>query len=68
MLSAGNRPSVHDNVTFDDAPEDDTINFRVGRHSGNLLPVELTRAAADDYLRTSGAFGRNAGATRPEVG
>ena len=40
-------------VTFDGAPEPGTINFGVGQPSADLLPVELMRIAADDFLRTA---------------
>ena len=40
-------------VTFDGAPEPGTINFGVGQPSADLLPVELLRIAADDFLRSA---------------
>jgi DNA-binding transcriptional MocR family regulator len=40
-------------VTFDDEPAPGTINFGVGQPSADLLPVELIRTAADDYLRSA---------------
>ena len=38
-------------VTFDRAPPPGTVNFGVGQPSADLLPVELMRAAAEDFLR-----------------
>ena len=51
-----------DDVTFDEAPEADTIDFGVGQPSADLLPVEIIRAAADDYLRSARPIELNYGA------
>ncbi len=37
-------------VTFDAAPPPGTINFGVGQPSADLLPIDLVRTAAEDYL------------------
>jgi DNA-binding transcriptional MocR family regulator len=39
--------------TFDEAPAPGTIDFGVGQPSADLLPVEMIRTAADDYLRSA---------------
>jgi len=48
-------------VTFDGAPEPGTINFGVGQPSADLLPVELMRTAADDFLRSANPVDLNYG-------
>ncbi len=37
-------------VTFDSAPPPGVINLGIGQPSADLLPVDLLRAATDDYL------------------
>ncbi len=44
---------MSDRVTFDGAPAAGSINFGVGQPSADLLPVDLIRTAADDYLRNA---------------
>ncbi len=44
---------MSEKITFDGAPEPGTINFGVGQPSADLLPVELLRVAADDFLRSA---------------
>ena len=56
-----------DRVTFDDAPAPDTINFGVGQPSADLLPVEIIRAAADDYLRSAQPIELNYGAKQGDA-
>ena len=38
-------------VNFDEAPPPGHINFGIGQPSADLLPVEVMRAAAEDFLR-----------------
>jgi 2-aminoadipate transaminase len=40
-------------VTFDIAGDPDVINFGIGQPSGDLLPVELVRTAAERFLRSA---------------
>ena len=48
-------------VSRDKAEPTGTINFGIGQPSADLLPVELIRTAADDYLRRAQAEELNYG-------
>jgi DNA-binding transcriptional MocR family regulator len=54
-------------VTFDGAPEPGTINFGVGQPSADLLPVELLRIAADDFLRSAKPVELNYGERQGDI-
>ena len=54
-------------VTFDGAPEPGTINFGVGQPSADLLPVELMRTAADDFLRSAQPIELNYGERQGDI-
>ena len=54
-------------VTFDGAPEPGTINFGVGQPSEDLLPVELLRTAADDFLRSAKPVELNYGERQGDI-
>ena len=54
-------------VTFDGAPEAGTINFGVGQPSEDLLPVELLRKAADDFLRSAKPVELNYGERQGDI-
>jgi 2-aminoadipate transaminase len=54
-------------VTFDGAPEPGTINFGVGQPSADLLPVELMRIAADDFLRNAMPMELNYGERQGDI-
>jgi 2-aminoadipate transaminase len=54
-------------VTFDGAPEPGTINFGVGQPSADLLPVELMRIAADDFLRNAQPIELNYGERQGDI-
>jgi len=54
-------------VTFDGAPEPGTINFGVGQPSADVLPVELLRAAADDFLRGAKPIELNYGERQGDI-
>ena len=54
-------------VTFDGAPEPGTINFGVGQPSADLLPVELMRIAADDFLRSAKPVELNYGERQGDI-
>lgn len=48
-------------VIFDDAPASGHINFAVGQPSADLLPVDLIRTAAEDFLRHAHPLDMNYG-------
>jgi DNA-binding transcriptional MocR family regulator len=48
-------------VIFDEAPPSGHINFAVGQPSADLLPVELIRTAAEDFLRHAHPLNMNYG-------
>ena len=54
-------------VTFDGAPDPGTINFGVGQPSADLLPVELMRIAADDFLRSAQPIEFNYGERQGDI-
>lgn len=54
-------------VTFDGAPDPGTINFGVGQPSADLLPVDLMRIAADDFLRSAQPIELNYGERQGDV-
>jgi DNA-binding transcriptional MocR family regulator len=54
-------------VTFDGAPPPGTINFGVGQPSADLLPVDLIRAATEDYLACAQAVELNYGVREGDV-
>jgi DNA-binding transcriptional MocR family regulator len=54
-------------VTFDGAPEPGTINFGVGQPSADVLPVELLRVAADDFLRAAKPIELNYGEKQGDI-
>jgi len=54
-------------ITFDGAPEPGTINFGVGQPSADLLPVELMRIAADDFLRSAQPIELNYGERQGDI-
>ncbi len=54
-------------ITFDGAPEPGTINFGVGQPSADLLPVELMRTAADDFLRSAQPIELNYGERQGDI-
>ncbi|MDT8319774.1 MAG: PLP-dependent aminotransferase family protein, partial [Xanthomonadales bacterium] len=55
-------------VTFDGAPAPGTINFGVGQPSADLLPVDLLRRAAGDFLDAAQAQELNYGERQGDVG
>lgn len=55
-------------VTFDGAPPPGTINFGVGQPSADLLPVDLIRRAAADFLDGAQPLELNYGERQGEVG
>ena len=54
-------------VTFDGAPEPGAINFGVGQPSADLLPVELLRIAADNFLRSAKPVELNYGERQGDI-
>ena len=54
-------------ITFDGAPEAGTINFGVGQPSADLLPVELMRTAADEFLRNAKPIELNYGEKQGDI-
>jgi 2-aminoadipate transaminase len=54
-------------VTFDGAPAPGVINFGVGQPSADLLPVELMRIAADDFLRNARPIELNYGERQGDI-
>jgi len=54
-------------VTFDGAPAPGMINFGVGQPSADLLPVELMRVAADDFLRKAKPVELNYGERQGDI-
>jgi len=48
-------------VTYDEAPPGGHINFGVGQPSADLLPLELMRTAANDFLRNAHPLNLNYG-------
>ena len=55
-------------VTFDGAPPPGTINFGVGQPSADLLPVDLIRRAAGDFLESAQPLELNYGERQGEAG
>lgn len=55
-------------ITFDGAPEPGVINFGVGQPSPDLLPVDLIRAATEDFLARAHPLELNYGERQGDLG
>lgn len=54
-------------ITFDTAPPVGTINFGIGQPSADLLPVELLRAASEDFFSSARPEELNYGASQGDT-
>jgi DNA-binding transcriptional MocR family regulator len=55
-------------VTFDGAPAPGVINFGVGQPSADLLPVDVIKAASEDFLATAAPLELNYGERQGDAG
>jgi DNA-binding transcriptional MocR family regulator len=55
-------------VTFDVVTDDDVINFGIGQPAPELMPVDVLRTAADDFLKRADPLELNYGERQGDIG
>ena len=61
-------PDQPGTVTFDVVTDDDVINFGIGQPAPDLMPVDVLRTAADDFLKRADPLELNYGERQGDIG
>ena len=61
-------PDQPGSVTFDVVTDDDVINFGIGQPAPDLMPVDVLRAASDDFLKHADPLELNYGERQGDIG
>ena len=61
-------PDQPGTVTFDVVTDDDVINFGIGQPAPELMPVDVLRTAADDFLKQADPLELNYGERQGDIG
>lgn len=64
----GQMPDQPGSVTFDVVTDDDVINFGIGQPAPALMPVDVLRAASDDFLKQAKPLELNYGERQGDIG